>query len=583
MKKARYIFCIAVFLAGCGAVELREDAPAQTVSEAPQAPAVQKQEQEPEPEAQAPAEPEDTSESIAEEVRQLIKLLGHEKYRIREKATVRLLYIGRPALEALEEAAGESDDLEVQDRAQKLIKLIREGVLRIRNRLARAVRGNNIGVVKEIVSLQLWDLRSDKACGPNLLRLASENGRVEVAAFLIKSGLKVGTKNEDGMTPLHFASSKEVAKVLVTSGADVNAKDAGSRTPLHHAAVRGAPALCEYLCLSGADVNAKDAANETPMDKARKRARNDVVKLLRKHGAESADDAVNLEYATMNGEIGNMKKYIARGADMNAKVWRGRTLLHWAALMGEKEVAKFLIENGASVSEKADASQTPLHFAAGEGCGEIVKLLLKAGADVNAKDLHGRTPLHEAAFWEKKETVELLLASGAQVNAKDVDGATPLDEVDVTGKGVLEALRKHGGESGDDSANLLYAARAGKVKSVKKYVARGADINTRDEGGRTALHWAAALDHTEIAGFLLSKGAKTDIKDEAERTALHEAALWGSVKTVDVLVKAGAEVNRMDVFGETPLDEAGGREKAIGELLRKHGAKTAEELTRKDK
>ncbi len=583
MKKARYIFCIVVFLAGCAATELREDAPAQTVSEAPQAPAVQKQEQEPEPGAQAPAESEDTSESVAEEVRQLIKLLGHEKYRIREKATVRLLYIGRPALEALEEAAGESDDLEVQDRAQKLIKLIREGVLRIRNRLARAVANGELDVVKEIVGLKLLALQTTKIDSYTFLHYAAKHGYGEIVAFLIKSGMAVGLKVSGGLTPLHVAANEKVAKVLIASEADVNAKDARSRTPLHHAAVRGAPALCEYLCHSGADVNAKDAANETPMDKARKRARNDVVKLLRKHGAESADDAVNLEYATMNGEIENMKKYIARGADMNAKVWRGRTLLHWAALMGEKEVAKFLIENGASVSEGADASQTPLHFAAGEGNREIAGLLLKAGADVNAKDLHGRTPLHEAAFWEKKETVEFLLASGAQVNAKDVDGATPLDEVDVTGRGVLKALRKSGGESGDNSANLLYAARTGKVESVKKYVARGADINTRDEGGRTALHWAAALDHTEIAGFLLSKGAKTDIKDEAERTALHEAALWGSVKTVDVLVKAGAEVNCMDVFGETPLDEAGGREKAIGELLRKHGAKTADELTKKDK
>jgi len=47
---------------------------------------------------------------------------------------------------------------------------------------------------------------------------------------------------------------------------------------------------------------------------------------------------------------------------------------------------------------------------------------------VNAKTKTGWTPLHNAATQDDKEIAELLIAKGADVNAKDDDGETPLDQ-----------------------------------------------------------------------------------------------------------------------------------------------------------
>jgi ankyrin repeat protein len=49
------------------------------------------------------------------------------------------------------------------------------------------------------------------------------------------------------------------------------------------------------------------------------------------------------------------------------------------------------------------------------------------------------------------EIVELLLANGADLNAKDDDGKTTLDWVSSRGK-MANFLRKHGGKTGDKIA-----------------------------------------------------------------------------------------------------------------------------------
>ena len=87
------------------------------------------------------------------------------------------------------------------------------------------------------------------------------------------------------------------------------------------------------------------------------------------------------------------------------------------------------------------------------------------------------------------------------------------------------------------------AARTGNIEAVKQHLADGAEVNAKSSGGRTPLHWAANRGHEEVAELLIAKGA---------------------------------EVNAMDVLlGWTPLDYAEGE---TADLLRKHGAKTSEEL-----
>ena len=93
-----------------------------------------------------------------------------------------------------------------------------------------------------------------------------------------------------------------------------------------------------------------------------------------------------------------------------------------------------------------------LHDATRTGDIEVVKQHIAAGTGVNAKTaLDKRTPLLLAAWYGHKEIVELLIAEGADVNAKNDEGKTPLDmAIDRKRTETADLLRKHGGKTGEE-------------------------------------------------------------------------------------------------------------------------------------
>ena len=118
---------------------------------------------------------------------------------------------------------------------------------------------------------------------------------------------------------------------------------------------------------------------------------------------------------------------------------------------------------------------------------------MAAGADVNAKEVGDKwTPLHNAAWGGHKEIAELLIAKGADMNAKDDEGMTPLHP----------------------------AAAAGHREIAELLIAKGVDVNAKvasgSKQGLTALDAANETDQTEIADLLRKHGGKTGEELEAE-------------------------------------------------------------------
>ena len=100
---------------------------------------------------------------------------------------------------------------------------------------------------------------------------------------------------------------------------------------------------------------------------------------------------------------------------------------------------------------------------------------------------------------------------------------------------------------------LLEAAESGDIKRTKNLLARGANINARNNKGSTALHIAVHYGHREIVEALVNAGADINAKGRYGMTALHWAADNGSEDIVKALVRAGADVNVTDRFGFTAL------------------------------
>lgn len=124
----------------------------------------------------------------------------------------------------------------------------------------------------------------------------------------------------------------------------------------------------------------------------------------------------DLRKAAEDGNLGELKQALEKGADVNAKTQDGMTLLMDAARDGDTTfVQELLAQKGIEVNAKNDNGITALMFAATWRQTKIVKLLLAAGADVNAQDKDRNTALKLAfgrPIGDKKvvpDIVDLLL------------------------------------------------------------------------------------------------------------------------------------------------------------------------------
>ena len=139
--------------------------------------------------------------------------------------------------------------------------------------------------------------------------------------------------------------------------------------------------------------------------------------------------------------------------------------------------------------------------------------------------------------------------------------------------------------------SILNAAKGGNIAVVKQLISTGADVNVKDAGGQTALHWTIEYGHTEIAEVLIAKGADVNARNYGEWTPLHTAAdrSQGTAanishkEIIELLIAKGANVNAKitsgPIRGYTPLYLAViNNNTEIADLLRKHGGKTSEEL-----
>ena len=112
-------------------------------------------------------------------------------------------------------------------------------------------------------------------------------------------------------------------------------------------------------------------------------------------------------------------------------------------------------------------------------------------------------------------------------------------------------------------------------------MAAGTDVNAKNISGQTPLHCSWTKEVTEL---LIAKGADVNAKDNNGSTPLHYAE---TKECAELLIAKGADINAKNERDETPLDSAKKFKRRhlieVADLLRKHGAKTGEELKAESK
>ena len=254
-----------------------------------------------------------------------------------------------------------------------------------------------------------------------------------------------------------------------------------------------------------------------------------------------------LHRAALNGELGKVRELLAAGADIKEVGEGGRTAMHYAARGGNTEIIAELARRAPDlIHTAADDGTTPLHQAAAFGGAGAVKKLLDLGADIWAKK-DGMTAMHHAAEVGNIQTIaELYRKAPDLIHTADNCGATPLHQ----------------------------AAAFGGADAVKKLVALGAIIQTKNKGGMTAMHYAAYEGRIDVIAELHERGdALIRSANEEGLTPLHVAAFCGRGDAVKKLLALGADIGAKTNDGKTVIYvAAAGGHTDVAALLLKRGA-----------
>jgi len=392
--------------------------------------------------------------------------------------------------------------------------------------------------------------------GTTALHWAAYHNDAATVKLLLAAGADAKATNHFGVPPLALAcvnGDEGIVTALLAAGADANTTLRGGESVLHAAARTGRTGPVKALLARGAKVDAADRKGQTPLMWAAAEGHAEVIELLLK-----------------------------AGADKGARLKSGFTALHFAAREGRIAAVRVLLKAGVGVDEPIETEKgggrlpsngtSALLLAVENAHYELAVELLKAGANPNDQR-SGLTPLH-------------LLTHVRKPNRGDDDSGQPPPDGsgNVTWDQFVRALVKHGADvnarlarrvSGGGKLSpigatpFLFASKTADLPLMKLLVELGADPMLPNKDGATPLLAAAGLGchaPTEEAGtepecleaveYLLKLGADVNTVDANGETAMHGAAYKGLPKMVELLAAKGAKIsvwNAKNKSGWTPL------------------------------
>ncbi|XP_031548869.1 uncharacterized protein LOC116286486 [Actinia tenebrosa] len=398
--------------------------------------------------------------------------------------------------------------------------------------------------------------------------------------LLVNNGAKVNETNNEGKTALHCAviNDKELQfSALVDVGAHVNAKDKEGKTALFY--LRGTQTITRLLINAGADINMRDKKGYTALSYSVKEHRAAVVTDLIDAGADVTiadnEDKTALFYAVDNKDL--VLKLVGNGkSQVNARDIYGRTPLFYA-FTKSLEIARWLLAKGALLHITDNCHLSILSFYIHNHFCHLGRSSILKGTQLFIR--HGI--LQEQVFQAVIDTLFCKVLSSLSASYSISEALQfAIENMDLNSKctynrhvirQMLETVKKETNENKD-----LVKRWESLVPKILRFLKNlGANPNSVDSDGNTALHYATRLPYIGISQTtvmnicLLLKilGVSFNVKNHQNETPLLYClsgdaydiaspqqklpAIQNVVRVCSFLLKNGARVEEISRAGES--------------------------------
>ncbi len=266
------------------------------------------------------------------------------------------------------------------------------------------------------------------------LRHAVEGNDPRSVEALLRKGVDPNLLMSSGQSLLTYAIEQNhasVVEVLLVGGADANRADKFSRRPLFEAISAPNALLARLLVIHGAELNLPDGRGRTPLMRAIQMREEDLALWLLERGARVADRDLQGKTAIDHAQDLALP-YLASTLKIRLQLELGITsndLLIELITLGDIRGMRHLLQQSKSAISLR-ASPSLLHYALAIGdrtrALEALTLLLSYDLDPNGEEGEALPPLATAVKRGDGDLIRGLLNAGADLERKDEAGRTPL-------------------------------------------------------------------------------------------------------------------------------------------------------------